>query len=189
MPLARSSDFNLSQIIVNDLRMNIKKILMDDTLPPDNMSARSATEISERTRELATNLGSAFGRLINETMIPVVTRILFVMDQMALIDMPLRVNGLEVKVTPVSPLSQAQKLQEVQDAMQYTQIAMGMGPTGSATVSVTRLLQFVAERMGIDSRIIATQEEQMAFFKQMQQQQMAEQQAAMAQQAPQGAVQ
>jgi hypothetical protein len=189
MPLARSSDFNLSQIIVNDLRMNIKKILMDDTLPPDNMSARSATEISERTRELATNLGSAFGRLINETMIPVVTRILFVMDQMALIDMPLRVNGLEVKVTPVSPLSQAQKLQEVQDAMQYTQIAMGMGPTGSATVSITRLLQFVAERMGIDSRIIATQEEQMAFFKQMQQQQMAEQQAAMAQQAPQGAVQ
>ena len=189
MPLARSSDFNLSQIIINDLRMNIKKILMDDTLPPDNMSARSATEIAERTRELATNLGSAFGRLINETMIPVVTRILFVMDQMALIDMPLRVNGLEVKVTPVSPLSQAQKLQEVQDAMQYTQIAMGMGPTGSATVSVTRLLQFVAERMGIDSRIIATQEEQMAFFKQMQQQQMAEQQAVMAQQAPQGAAQ
>jgi hypothetical protein len=189
MPLARSSDFNLSQIIINDLRMNIKKILMDDTLPPDNMSARSATEISERTRELATNLGSAFGRLINETMIPVVTRILFVMDQMALIDMPLRVNGLEVKVTPVSPLSQAQKLQEVQDAMQYTQIAMGMGPTGVATVSVTRLLQFVAERMGIDSRVIATQEEQMAFFKQMQQQQMAEQQAAMAQQAPQGAMQ
>ena len=189
MPLPRSSDFNLSQIIVNDLRMNIKKILMDDTLPPDNMSARSATEISERTRELATNLGSAFGRLINETMIPVVTRILFVMDQMALIDMPLRVNGLEVKVTPVSPLSQAQKLQEVQDAMQYTQIAMGMGPNGSATVSISRLLQFVAERMGIDSRIIATQEEQMAFFKQMQQQQMAEQQAAMAQQAPQGAAQ
>jgi hypothetical protein len=66
---------------------------------------------------------------------------------------------------------------------------MGMGPNGSATVSISRLLQFVAERMGIDSRIIATQEEQMAFFKQMQQQQMAEQQAAMAQQAPQGAAQ
>jgi len=100
MPLERSSDFNLSQIIINDLRMNIKKILMDDTLPPDNMSARSATEISERTRELATNLGSAFGRLINETMIPVVTKILEVMDERGLIDLPLRVNGLEVKVAP-----------------------------------------------------------------------------------------
>jgi hypothetical protein len=52
-PLARASDFNVSQIVINDLRMNIKKIMMDDTLPPDNMSARSATEIAERTRELA----------------------------------------------------------------------------------------------------------------------------------------
>jgi hypothetical protein len=181
-PLPRSSDFNVSQIVVNDLRMNIKKILMDDTLPPDNMSARSATEIAERTRELATNLGSAFGRLINETMVPVVTRILYVMDQQGLIDLPLRVNGLEVKVTPVSPLSQAQKLQEVQDAMQYAQIAMNMGPAGVATVSVNRLLDFVADRMGIDRRILATQEEQMQFFQQMQQAQMQEQQSQMQQQ-------
>ena len=181
-PLPRSSDFNVSQIVVNDLRMNIKKILMDDTLPPDNMSARSATEIAERTRELATNLGSAFGRLINETMVPVVTRILYVMDQQGLIDLPLRVNGLEVKVTPVSPLSQAQKLQEVQDAMQYAQIAMNMGPAGVATVSVSRLLDFVADRMGIDRRILATQEEQMQFFQQMQQAQVQEQQAQIQQQ-------
>jgi hypothetical protein len=71
---------------MNDLRMNIKKILMDDTLPPDNMSARSATEIAERSRELASNLGSAFGRLIDETMIPLVSRILYVMDQAGYID-------------------------------------------------------------------------------------------------------
>ena len=180
-PLARASDFNVSQIVINDLRMNIKKIMMDDTLPPDNMSARSATEIAERTRELATNLGSAFGRLINETMIPIVTRILYVMDNQGLIDLPLRVNGQEVKVSPVSPLAQAQKLQEVNDAMQYAQIAMSMGVQGAATVSVQRLLEFVADRMGIDSKILATGEEQMQFLQAMQQQ------AQQAQMAEQGA--
>jgi len=180
-PLARASDFNVSQIVINDLRMNIKKVLMDDTLPPDNMSARSATEIAERTRELATNLGSAFGRLINETMIPIVTRILYVMDNQGLIDLPLRVNGQEVKVAPVSPLAQAQKLQEVNDAMQYAQIAMSMGVQGAATVSVQRLLEFVADRMGIDSKILATGEEQMQFLQAMQQQ------AMQAQMAEQGA--
>jgi hypothetical protein len=36
------------------------------------MSARSATEVVERMKELAQNLGSAFGRLINETMGPLV---------------------------------------------------------------------------------------------------------------------
>jgi hypothetical protein len=180
-PLARASDFNVSQIVINDLRMNIKKIMMDDTLPPDNMSARSATEIAERTRELATNLGSAFGRLINETMIPIVTRILYVMDNQGLIDLPLRVNGQEVKVSPVSPLAQAQKLQEVNDAMQYAQIAMSMGVQGAATVSVQRLLEFVADRMGVDSKILATGEEQMQFMQAMQQQ------AQQAQMAEQGA--
>jgi hypothetical protein len=181
VPLARASDFNVSQIVINDLRMNIKKVLMDDTLPPDNMSARSATEIAERTRELATNLGSAFGRLINETMIPIVTRILYVMDTQGLIDLPLRVNGQEVKVGPVSPLAQAQKLQEVNDAMQYAQIAMSMGVQGAATVSVQRLLEFVADRMGVDSKILATGEEQMQFMQAMQQQ------AQQAQMAEQGA--
>lgn len=181
VPLARASDFNVSQIVINDLRMNIKKVLMDDTLPPDNMSARSATEIAERTRELATNLGSAFGRLINETMIPIVTRVLYVMDTQGLIDLPLRVNGQEVKVAPVSPLAQAQKLQEVNDAMQYAQIAMSMGVQGAATVSIQRLLEFVADRMGIDSKILATGEEQMQFLQAMQQQ------AMQAQAAEQGA--
>ena len=181
VPLARASDFNVSQIVINDLRMNIKKIMIDDTLPPDNMSARSATEIAERTRELATNLGSAFGRLINETMIPIVTRILYVMDNQGLIDLPLRVNGQEVKVSPVSPLAQAQKLQEVNDAMQYAQIAMSMGVQGAATVSVQRLLEFVADRMGVDSKILATGEEQMQFMQAMQQQ------AQQAQMAEQGA--
>ncbi len=54
------------EVEINDLVANIKRILLDESLPPDNMSARSATEIVERMKELAQNLGSAFGRLINE---------------------------------------------------------------------------------------------------------------------------
>lgn len=166
-PLPRAGDFNTSQIVINDLRMNIKKILMDDTLPPDNMSARSATEIAERTRELATNLGAAFGRLITETMVPIVSRILFVLDQQGLIDLPLKVNGVEVKVVPVSPLAQAQKLQEINDLVQYMQIANQMGPQGQATISVPRVLEFIAERFGIDQNLLSTPEEQMMMMQQM----------------------
>jgi hypothetical protein len=61
LPLPRSGDFNVSQLVINDLRSNVKRILLDESLPPDNMSARSATEIVERMKELAQNLGSAFG--------------------------------------------------------------------------------------------------------------------------------
>lgn len=179
-PLPRAGDFNVSQIVMNDLRMNIKKILMDDTLPPDNMSARSATEIAERSRELATNLGSAFGRLINETMVPLVSRILYVMDQQGYIDLPLKVNGVEVKVTPVAPLAQTQKLQEVNDVVQFMQIANSLGPQGQAMLSIQRIAQYIAEKMNIDQNLLTTAEEQQQMMMQMQQ-------AMMAQQEPQEA--
>jgi hypothetical protein len=142
------------------------------------MSARSATEISERTRELATNLGSAFGRLITETMVPIISRTLFVLDQQGLIDLPLRVNGAEVKVTPVSPLAQAQKLQEINDVVQYMQIANAMGPQGQASISVPRVLAFIAQRLGIDQNILNSPEEQEQIMMQMQQAMMAAQQPA-----------
>lgn len=179
-PLPRAGDFNVSQIVMNDLRMNIKKILMDDTLPPDNMSARSATEIAERSRELATNLGSAFGRLINETMVPMVSRILYVMDQQGYIDLPLKVNGVEVKVTPVAPLAQTQKLQEVNDVVQFMQIANSLGPQGQSMLSIQRIAQYIAEKMNIDQNLLTTAEEQQQMMMQMQQ-------AMMAQQEPQEA--
>lgn len=175
-PLPKSGDFNTSQIVIQDLRMNIKKIMMDDTLPPDNMSARSATEIAERTRELATNLGSAFGRLITETMVPIVSRILYVLDQQGMIDLPLKVNGVDVKVTPVSPLAQAQKLQEINDLVQYMQIANSMGPQGQATISVPKVLEFIADRLGITQDVLNSPQEQAMIMQQMamMQQQMAE---------------
>jgi len=179
-PLPRAGDFNVSQIVINDLRMNIKKIMMDDTLPPDNMSARSATEIAERTRELATNLGSAFGRLITETMLPIVSRIMYVLDQQGIINFPAKINGQDIKLAAVSPLAQAQKLQEVNDLMQYVQIAGQMGPEGQATLSIPRILDFVAQRLGIDRNVLNSEEEVQAIMQQMQQQQM--QQAMMEQQ-------
>lgn len=167
--LPRSGDFNVSQIVINDLRMNVKKILLDDTLPPDNMSARSATEISQRIQELATNLGSAFGRLITETMIPLVSRILYVMDERGMIEMPLRVNGLEVKVTPVSPIAQAQNMGDIQKIMQWVQLSASLGPEGQMSVQTANISDYVADKLGIPADLRTTPQERAQMLQQAQQ--------------------
>jgi len=178
-PLPRAGDFNVSQIIMNDLRLSIKRILLDESLPPDNMSARSATEVVERMKELSQNLGSAFGRLINETMIPLVTKILRVMDQRGLIDLPLKVNGLEIKVSAVAPLAMAQSMEDVQSVLQYAQIVQQAGPQAQMTLKTDAMMDYIAEKLGIPQKIRNTQEERM-----MMQQQMAQAAQQMAQQAP-----
>jgi hypothetical protein len=178
-PLPRSGDFNVSQIVINDLRQNIKRVLLDESLPPDNMSARSATEVVERMKELAQNLGSAFGRLINETMVPLVGRILGVMDEKGMIDLPLRVNGLEVKVSPVAPLAMAQNMEEVNAIMQFMQITATMGNEGQLAVKAGDAIDFIGDKLGVPASVRTTAAER-AFLIEEQRKLMMEDQAMMA---------
>jgi hypothetical protein len=104
-------------------------------------------------KELSQNLGSAFGRLINETMIPLVSKILQVMDDRGIIDMPLRVNGLEVKVAPVAPLAMAQNMEDVTNVMQFVQMAQGFGPEGQATPKMGEITDYIADKLGIPTRL------------------------------------
>lgn len=177
-PLPRSGDFNVSQIVINDLRMSIKKTLLDDTLPPDNMSARSATEIVERMKELAQNMGSAFGRLITETMTPIVAKVLNIMDKKGLIELPLKINGLEVKIVPISPLAKAQNLEEINEIMQFVQIAGSLGPGGIAEMKPDLIATYIGDKLGIPSNLRTSPEEKQQIMQQsmqmaqMQQQQM-----------------
>jgi hypothetical protein len=183
LPLPRSGDFNVSQLVINDLRGTIKKILLDESLPPDNMSARSATEIVERMKELAQNLGSAFGRLINETMIPITSKILEVMDERGMIDMPLRVNGLEVKVTPVAPLAMAQNMEEVNSIMQFMQLSQNLGTDGQLALKMDVMVDYLADKLGVPASVRNTAPERAVLMEEMrnQQQQQAIGQAMMMQ--------
>jgi hypothetical protein len=190
-PLPRAGDFNVTQLVINDLRQNVKRILLDESLPPENMSARSATEIVERMKELSQNLGSAFGRLVNETMIPLVAKILEVMDERGLIELPLRVNGLEVKVTPVSPLANAQAMDEVNAALQFAQLTQQMGAEGTVAIKFGDMIDYLGDKLGVPAALRNDAAERAFLLEQQAQQQQAMMQAQMmAQQqaaAPQGA--
>lgn len=156
--------------------MNIKKMLYDDSLPPDNMSARSATEIVQRMKELSQNLGSAYGRLITEAMTPIVRRVLVVMDQMNVIDLPLKVNGLQVKVVPTSPLAQAQNMEDLDSVLQFAQIAQAFGQAGQMAINQEEMLTYVAEKMGVPQKLLTSPEQKEQMMMEMQQMMMAQQQ-------------
>jgi len=156
--------------VINDLVVSIKKIMLDDTLPPDTMSARSATEVSARMSELAQNLGSAFGRLITEAMTPIVKRVLQVMDQAAIIDLPLKIDGQQVKIVPISPLAQAQNMDELEAVMQFMQVAQSAGPSGQLAINQDKAISFIADRLGVPMSILNTQEEKEEILAQIEQQ-------------------
>lgn len=178
-PLPRSGDPNLSQIQANELRMAIKKALLDEGLPPDTGNPRTALEIQQRMKELSQNLGSAFGRLINETMFPIVRRTLQLMDEMGMIELPLKIDGLQVTINPVSELAMANNMAKLQPLLQYMQMAQGLGPSGMMALKQENIASYILDMMGIDARLRNTPQE----IQQQQQMMMQQAQAAMQQQA------
>jgi len=151
--------------------------MLDESLPPDNMSARSATEVQERMKQLSQNLGSAFGRLISETMYPIVRRTLSVMNDLGMIVLPLKVNGLDVKMLPTAPLAMAQNMEKVSEVLNFMQIVQGLGPQGQLFLNQDRAIDFIAENLGIPAEILTTPQEREALIQQAQA--MAQQQGVM----------
>ena len=105
-------------------------------------------------------------------MVPMIARILYVMDERGLIEMPLKVNGLEVKVVPISPIAQAQSMGDIEKIMQWVQMASALGPEGQMAVKTGSIPDYVADKMGIPAELRTTPQER---------QQMMEQAAAMMQ--------
>ena len=167
-PLRSASDFNVGQLVINDLVMGIKKMLLDDTLPLDTQSARSATEIVERMKELSQNLGAAYGRLITECMMPLVNRILYVMDEQNLLDMPLKADGKVVRIVPVSPLAQAQNMEDLQNVLQFAQIAAGAGPMGQVAINQDAMVDYIIEKMGVPRSVVNSAEQREQIVAEMQ---------------------
>jgi adenylosuccinate lyase len=97
--------------------------------------------------------------------------------------MPLKVNGQEVKVVPISPLAQAQNMDEVNDVLQFMQVVGGMGPEAQLALKKDAVIDFIANRLGVPTSLLTSPEERQMMMQQMQQ--LAQQAQAMQQgQAP-----
>ena len=129
----------------------------------------SLTEIVERMKELSQNLGAAFGRLISETMFPVVRRTMELMDEMGMIELPLKINGLQVTVTPVSPLAMAANMDKLNEVMQFMQISQMLGPTGQTLLRMDMVGDYIADQLGIPAKLRTTQQERQQMQEEMMQ--------------------
>ncbi len=181
-PLPRSGDANMSQTLTNDLRANIKRMMLDDEIAPENMSARTAIEIQHKISSLSENMGASFGRLISETMTPIVRRTLELMDELGIIELPLKIDGLQVKIVPISPLAMASNKDKVNDVLTFLQMTQQMGVVGGSLLKMDAVGDYIADHLGIPSSLRTTPEERQQIMQQtmeLAQQQMEQQQGQM----------
>tara|TARA_Y100001935_G_scaffold252946_1_gene257955 strand:+ start:67 stop:1644 length:1578 start_codon:yes stop_codon:yes gene_type:complete len=177
-PIAPAGNFNVSDLVLRDMRTNIKKALYNEMLGVANeKTPMSATEVAERMADLSRQIGAAFGRLQAELVNPVLQRVIYILKKQGRIKIPV-VNGREIKIKSSSPLAQAQHQQDVATLDRF--LGMVQARVGPQLLNVLikqdEAAKFVAKKLGVPEELIRSPEEMQQAAEQFQQiQQMAQQ--------------
>ena len=180
-PIQAAGNFDVAQLVLSDMRLNIKRALYNDMLGNPDRTPATATEVAERMADLSRRMGSAFGRLQAELVQPLLQRVIYILKKQGRIEVP-SVNGREVKIRSVSPLAQAQANQDISTVARFLELVGGaFGPEmlqllidGEATAI------HLAKKFGVPESLIRDEEQrkqlaamaqQMAQQQQMQMQQ------------------
>ena len=170
-PVAPVGSFQVSDLVLRDMRTNIKKALYNDMLGnPNEKTPMSATEVAERQADLSRQIGAAFGRLQSEMVTPVLQRVVYILKKQGRITIPI-INGREVKVRSSSPLAQAQNQADVANIDRF--LAMIQGRVGPELMNILikqdEVAKYVAKKLGIPEELIRSSEEMQQAAQQMQQ--------------------
>jgi len=178
-PIQSAGRFDVADIVLSDMRLNIKRALYNDMLGNPDRTPASATEVAERMADLSRRIGSAFGRLQAELVQPVLQRVIHILKKQGRIEMP-TVNGREVKIRSSSPLAQAQSNQDITSVSRFLELVNAyFGPeTTNVLINSEETAIHLAKKFGVPDTLIRDAEERkeiVAMMQQMQQMQQQEQ--------------
>ncbi len=110
-PLTSGADFDVSQIILKDLRERIRHALLADRLGLLSEKEMTATEIMARNADMMRILGATYGRLLHEFIRPMVDRGLQILSRRGLIEKISLHSDAELKyIAPIAQMVREESL-------------------------------------------------------------------------------
>ena len=191
--LPSGADFNVTFSKADQMRAEIRKLLMADQLQPLDGPAMTATEVHVRVALIRQLLGPLFGRFQSEYLAPTIDRVFGLMfrrgraelggmpGQVVLSDPPESLAGVPFRVRFQSPLARAQKLEDV-TAMERLGIMAGnlaaAGKPGALDLlDEDQMLRLASDGLGAPSKALKDEKTVAAFRKAAVEKQQADAQA------------
>lgn len=148
------------------MEMNIKRNMMDSTIPSDPKRDLTATEVAERAGELRAVLANSFGRIMTELMYPMIRRIVEVLQFFGYID-PNEIdardfNGFGYKIVVNTQLANQQAQTEVANSLNALQVLFQFDPEGQyaqKAVKMNKIVPYLLEKLGLPKEYINSAEE------------------------------
>lgn len=156
-PLPRTGSFDVQEFMIEDLKEQIRKTMLDTRLPEQQPQPATAFEVAERIKEFQQDIGAAYGRAMYEFIQPLFKRIISILNRRGLITLPegFEIDNFFVQVQVVSPIAQSQALEDVQRFTQQYQIAAGINPQLALLgYEVEKLPEWLSNKLGGPSDLL-----------------------------------
>lgn len=138
---------DFGQIVLDELHMNIRKVIGDNSLPPEAGPIRTATEFIQRARELVADQAGGLGRLYAEFIIPAVQRVVDILEaKQVLRSQGLKIDQFMIEVRMISPLARGEAMQEVENIVRFMEMLRQLG--GEQLMAYEVDLEKVTTRLG-----------------------------------------
>ncbi len=152
-PLDMPGRFDVSELVLDSLRGRIRHALLTDKLGPVIGTRMTATEVLERSSEMAVLLGATYGRLQAELLMPLLKRAFSILRRRGEIP-DIAIDGRHVELDYRAPLAMAQGQRNVQNTLFWVSSAQSMGAEAMASVNLTETARFLGEALGVPSDLI-----------------------------------
>jgi hypothetical protein len=156
-----SARMDVAQLITSELRLQLQAAMNDDRLPDKGATPVSATEVMARMKRVTQNYLGAYGRLVNDTIPPLVRRVMEILHKRKLIKTKIRIDTLLIAIDVQSPMASMMKAQGLSQVFEFLQIVASLkGPQAiELLVKLDDLLRDAAQRMGVPAEFVMTADE------------------------------
>lgn len=152
-PLDMPGRFDVSQLVLDDLRNRIRHALLIDRLSSLDSRRMTATEVVERAAEMTRLLGATYGRLQSELLTPLVLKSVSILRERGEIP-DIAVDGRMVTLDYRAPLAQSQANRDIQTAMTWLEIASNLGPEALGVVDAAAAMRWLGKSLGVPPHLV-----------------------------------
>lgn len=152
-PLEAPGKFDISQLVLQDLRARINHALLADRLAQVDAPSMSATEVLERSSQMARILGASFGRLQSELLTPLLKRAFYILRRRGSI-LNFDLDGKVVDLQYKSPLALAQARKDVSNISDWINLVSAWGIDGVAAVNLFEAAKSLGKTLNVPANLI-----------------------------------
>ena len=152
-PLQAPGRFDVSNLVLDDLRARIRHTLLVDRLGPVSSARMTATEVVARASEMTRLLGAIYGRLQAELLTPLLTRAVAILRRRGEIP-EISLDGRTVDLQYKSPLARTQARQDVQETLLWLETTAQMGAQAAGVVDQPATARWLGDRLGVPGHLM-----------------------------------